>query len=151
PQAHVTPSPPSIAPDRSRRLRLDVVVPMWNEEQALDVLFSRLESAFAPAVRERHGLDSVRYLVVDDGSQDRSSEIVADKIRAGAPAVLLRLSRNFGHQSAVTAGLDHATGDVAAVIDADLQDPPELILEMVGRWREGYDVVYGVRRKRQEG
>jgi glycosyltransferase involved in cell wall biosynthesis len=149
----VTLPPPVTAPrsgERSRDLRLDVVVPVWNEEQALDLLFRRLEAVFSPEARESHGIAAVRYLFVDDGSQDRSAEIVTERIRQGAGAVLLRLSRNFGHQSAVSAGLDHVTADLAAVIDADLQDPPELILEMVQRWREGFDVVYGVRRKRQE-
>jgi dolichol-phosphate mannosyltransferase len=137
--------------DRGRKVRLDVVVPVWNEAQALELLFPRLEAVFSPEARELHGLAGVRYLIVDDGSEDASVEIVAGRIRLGAPAVLVRLSRNFGHQSAVSAGLDHVTADVVAVIDADLQDPPELILEMVRRWREGFDVVYGVRRKRQEG
>lgn len=146
-------SPPSVVPsagDRSRDIRLDVIIPVWNEEQALDLLFQRLEAVFSAEARERHGLASVRYLIVDDGSQDASARIVAEKIGQGACAVLLRLSRNFGHQSAVSAGLDHVSADVAAIIDADLQDPPELILEMVRRWRDGFDVVYGVRRKRQE-
>jgi glycosyltransferase involved in cell wall biosynthesis len=150
----VTAPPPPAAfsgDGRGRPVRLDVVVPMWNEESAVELLFRRLDAAFSAEARERYGLASVRYLIVDDGSQDRSPEMVAERIRGGAPAVLLRLSRNFGHQSAVTAGLDHVTADLAAVIDADLQDPPELILEMVRRWRDGFDVVYGVRRKRQEG
>ena len=136
--------------DRGRKVRLDVVVPVWNEEQALGILFERLGRVFSSEAREKGGLLGVRYLMVDDGSHDASASIIAEKIRQGAPATLLRLSRNFGHQSAVSAGLDHVTADLAAVIDADLQDPPELILEMVARWREGFDIVYGVRRKRQE-
>ena len=127
--------------DRGRKVRLDVVIPVWNEEAALDLLFRRLDAAFAPAALERHGIASVRYLFVDDGSQDASPGIVAERIRQGAGAALVRLSRNFGHQNAVSAGLDHVGADVAAVIDADLQDPPELILDMVDRWREGFDVV----------
>jgi glycosyltransferase involved in cell wall biosynthesis len=136
--------------DRGRKPALDIVIPVWNEEQTVEILFERLGRAFSREVLEKHGIASVRYVLVDDGSQDGTAALIAEKIRQGAPAALLRLSRNFGHQSAVSAGLDYVTGDLAAVIDADLQDPPEVIVEMVARWRTGCDVVYGIRRKRQE-
>jgi dolichol-phosphate mannosyltransferase len=136
--------------DRGRKPALDVVIPVWNEEQTVEILFERLGRAFSREVLDKHRIASVRYLLVDDGSQDATAALIAEKIRQGAPAALLRLSRNFGHQSAVSAGLDYVTGDLAAVIDADLQDPPEVIVEMVARWRTGCDIVYGIRRKRQE-
>ena len=93
-------------------------------------------------------LESINYelIYVDDGSRDRTPKLLRDLQGTQAQQVrALLLSRNFGHQIAVTAGLEHASGDAVVVIDADLQDPPELILEMVERWQDGYDVVYGVR------
>jgi polyisoprenyl-phosphate glycosyltransferase len=135
---------------RDRPVTLDLVIPIWNEEAVLGLLFERLAEAFSPARCAQSGIASVRYVIVDDGSRDRSAEMVRSAIERGAPAVLLRLSRNFGHQAAVSAGLDHATADLVAVIDADLQDPPELVHEMTARWREGFDVVYGVRQRRKE-
>lgn len=135
---------------RARPVSLDLVIPVWNEEEVLSLLFQRLGDAFSPERCERSGIRSVRYVLVDDGSQDRTAELIRSRIEQGAPAMLLRLSRNFGHQAAVSAGLDHATADLVAVIDADLQDPPELIHEMTASWRAGSDVVYGVRRRRQE-
>ena len=110
-----------------------------------------MSTAFAPDALREAGVESVRLLLVDDGSDDRSAELVSERIREGVPAVLFRLSRNFGHQAAVSAGLDRATADLVAVVDADLQDPPELVLEMVSKWREGYDVVHAQRVKRKEG
>jgi len=136
--------------DRSRPVSLDLVIPVWNEEDVLALLFTRLAEAFSPERCAASGIRSVRYVLVDDGSQDRTAEIVRAEIDRGAPAILLRLSRNFGHQAAVSAGLDQATADVVAVIDADLQDPPELVHEMTAAWRAGHDVVYGVRRRRKE-
>lgn len=124
---------------------------MWNEEEVLDILFERLGTVFSPDRLEKAKVRSVRYVFVDDGSQDGSARLVAKRIEEGWPCVLIRLSRNFGHQNAVSAGLDHAQADLIAVVDADLQDPPEVILEMIDRWREGYDVVYGQRRNRKEG
>jgi len=88
----------------------------------------------------------IRYLLIDDGSHDKSSEIICSYIKKGVSAVLYRFSRNFGHQNAVSAGLENAEADVVAVIDADLQDPPEVILQMLDKWREGFDVVYGERK-----
>jgi glycosyltransferase involved in cell wall biosynthesis len=86
---------------------------------------------------------------VDDGSTDASASILADRIAGGLDARLVRFSRNFGHQSAVCAGLDHAEGDLVVVMDADLQDPPEVVLPMVDQWRRGADVVFARRRRRK--
>ena len=134
---------------RDSRVTLELVVPVWNEEAGLTTLFETLGSVFSPACLERHHIRGVRYLFVDDGSADASASIIARAIEGGLPAVLVRLSRNFGHQHAVSAGLDHSTADVVAIIDADLQDPPDLIPGMIDKWREGFDVVYGRRRRRR--
>jgi len=138
------------APPRPQQVSLDIVIPVFNEDETLELLFQRLESVFSLAARSACGLSRVRYLFVDDGSRDRSAQIIADRIRAGAPALLLRLSRNFGHQAAIVAGLDHADADLIAVIDADLQDPPEELVPMIAKWRAGFDIVYGVRQHRKE-
>jgi polyisoprenyl-phosphate glycosyltransferase len=116
----------------------------------LDSLFQRLIKVFSSESLQFNKIKSVQYLIVDDGSKDKSSEIIQKYIKADFPAKLYRFTRNFGHQNAVSAGLDKSTSDVVAVIDADLQDPPEVILEMLKKWREGFDVVYGVRTKRKE-
>jgi dolichol-phosphate mannosyltransferase len=135
----------------NRAVTLDVVIPVFNEEEALPVLLERLRAAFAPERLREAGVAGVRHVLVDDGSSDRSAALVADAIAAGFPALLLRFSRNFGHQSAVSAGLSAASADLVAILDADLQDPPELVLAMVAKWREGADVVYAQRRRRTEG
>ena len=81
---------------------------------------------------------------------DQSANIICQHISQGFHAILYRFSRNFGHQNAVSAGIYHADADVVAIIDADLQDPPEIIIKMISKWRDGCDVVYGVRKKRKE-
>ncbi len=134
----------------ARALTLDLVIPLYNEAEVLDLLFEALASAFSRTNLECRNVRSVRYLFVDDGSSDATPQIVAEKIRAGAPATLYRLSRNFGHASALSAGLDHATADLVAILDADLQDPPQVVLEMIDKAREGFDVVFGRRLKRKE-
>lgn len=145
------PAPAVDTRDRGESIvSLDLVVPIWNEEEVLPLLFERLARAFSAERCAASGIGTVRYVLVDDGSRDRSAELVCAAIARGVPARLIRLSRNFGHQAAVSAGLDHATADLVAIIDADLQDPPELVHEMAGRWRAGFDVVYGVRQRRQE-
>lgn len=127
----------------SAQKTLSVVVPFLNEEGNLPTLYERLIKAMTD---QPEALD---VLFVDDGSTDGSPAWAADLARRDARVKLLRLSRNFGHQIAITAGMDHAKGDAVVIIDADLQDPPETIPEMLARWREGYDVVYAVRRTRE--
>jgi len=137
-------------PERDKSVTLDIVIPIWNEQEVLGLLLEQLGSTFSASRLRENGISRVCYIVVDDGSTDRSASIISAAIASGFPALLLRFSRNFGHQSAVSAGLAESTADVVAVIDADLQDPPELIFEMIDRWRDGYDVVFGRRRSRTE-
>jgi glycosyltransferase involved in cell wall biosynthesis len=116
-----------------------VVVPAHDEEGAIEELCARLGE-----VMDR--LDGeAEAILVDDGSADRTHELMLGVARADRRFRVLRLSRNFGHQTALTAGVDFSTGDAVVVLDADLQDPPEVILELAARWREGFDVVYAVR------
>ena len=122
---------------------LSVVVPMFNEEDCIVDTHQRLTQELE-ALGEPYEL-----IFVDDGSRDRSRELVTERSRHDPRVRLVCLSRNFGHEMATTAGLHHARGQAAVVIDADLQDPPELIKEFVRLWREGYNVVYGVRQSRQ--
>jgi polyisoprenyl-phosphate glycosyltransferase len=137
-------------PDRSAPISLDVVIPLFNEEEMIALLVERLRATFSPETFAASKISRVRYVFVDDGSTDRSAARISDAIAAGLPATLLRFSRNFGHQNAVSAGLAESRADVVAVIDADLQDPPELVHEMIRRWRDGFDVVYARRRRRVE-
>jgi len=124
---------------------LGLVIPCYNEEAVIPQLLAALEELQARADFP------VRVLFVDDGSLDRTFELIRSASLRNAALACLRFSRNFGHQTAVTAGLRHVIGDVVGVLDADLQDPPAVLLEMVAKWREGFDVVYGVRRNRKEG
>ena len=133
-----------------RVLTLDLVIPIYNEAESLELLFQELDRTFSLVNLAPRNVGRVRYLFVDDGSSDASARIVTEKIRAGAPAALYRLSRNFGHANALCAGLDQTTADLVAVLDADLQDPPGVVLEMIDKAREGYDVIYAQRRKRKE-
>jgi polyisoprenyl-phosphate glycosyltransferase len=121
---------------------LSVVVPVYNEAESLPVFHKRLTAAL-------DALDlPAEIIFVDDGSSD-TSPMMLDGFCAGDPRVgVLHLSRNFGKEIAMTGGLDHARGDAVVLIDADLQDPPELIPELVARWRQGYDVVYAQRWRR---
>jgi dolichol-phosphate mannosyltransferase len=119
-----------------------LVVPVRNEQEVLPELCRRLSE-----VAENLPGNS-EFILVDDGSTDRSRELMSE-LRAGDGRIkLLFLSRNFGHQRAISAGLDFASGDAVVIMDGDLQDPPEVVLEMVPLWREGYEVVHAVRRRR---
>jgi len=120
---------------------LSVVVPVFNEEDTLRELHSRLSGALPP-------VEVWEIILVDDGSADGSWPLMRELSAVDPRLRLVRLSRNFGHQAAITAGLEAARGEAVVVIDADLQDAPELIPELVARWRDGYDVVYAVRAER---
>lgn len=122
---------------------IEIIVPVFNEEQCLDTLVSRLL-----ALRRKMNGQDVSFIFVDDGSKDGSLRLL-ERYAALHPFVkVISFSRNFGHQMAVTAGLDHADADYVAIIDADLQDPPELIEDMFKKAEEGFDVVYGKRLER---
>lgn len=123
---------------------LSVVAPLFNEEENLAELHRRLTETLAGL-----GLE-YEIVLVDDGSADRSPGLIDELSRRDPRVVAIHLSRNFGHQPAVSAGLDFARGDAVIVVDGDLQDPPELIAPLVARWREGFEVVYAVRRRRDE-
>ncbi len=123
---------------------LSIVIPVYNEEQSLPALFSGI----------RDNLSSIPNLdfeaiLVDDGSTDDSWRLIQEQQRKDLRFGGLSLSRNFGHQAAITAGLDKASGDAVVVMDADLQDPPELLPLMVREWLQGHDIVYGQRRRRE--
>ena len=126
--------------NRGRVGLVSVVAPMYDEEDTVEAFYDRV----------RRALDGVRFelVVVDDASRDRTPALL-DRLADSDPRVkVLHLSRNFGHQAAITAGLEHAKGDAVVMLDGDLQDPPELIPEMLDRWYDGADVVYGVRESR---
>ena len=140
---------PAAAPEakdrrpRSRRgKRLSLVIPMHNEEPVLADLFERLDATVG-----KLGLD-LEIVCVDDGSRDSTLELLRERARTDKRIRALSLSRNFGKEAALTAGLEAATGQMVVPLDADLQDPPELIGEFVTLWEQGYDVVYGVRADR---
>jgi glycosyltransferase involved in cell wall biosynthesis len=121
--------------------RLSLVVPIYNEEAVIDELHARLVRVIEP-------MRPFEVICVNDGSVDRSADML-DALSAADPRFkALHFSRNFGHQAAVTAGLHAASGDCAVIIDADLQDPPELVGEMLEKWKQGFDVVYAKRRER---
>jgi len=130
------------AGSESRRLVLSIVVPCHNEEEVLRETNRRLFAALDPVPMQ------LEVIYVDDGSTDATGEILRE-LHTGDPRVrVVRFSRNFGHQMAITAGIEHASGDAVVIIDADLQDPPEVILDFVEKWMDGHDVVYGVRTER---
>jgi glycosyltransferase involved in cell wall biosynthesis len=122
---------------------ISIVVPVYNEEQVLPALHERLTEVLPPIA------PAVEVIFVNDGSMDRSAEMIDSICAADSRFKALHFSRNFGHQAAVTAGLSGSTGDCVVVLDADLQDPPELIAELLDKWRSGYDVVYAQRISRE--
>jgi dolichol-phosphate mannosyltransferase len=119
-----------------------IVIPVLNERESLEALFARLQ----PVMDALDG--SCEVILVDDGSTDGSVDIMLSFRERDRRFTIVRLSRNFGHQVAITAGLDYARGNAVVVMDADLQDPPEVVLELAKKWREGFDVVYAVRDER---
>jgi polyisoprenyl-phosphate glycosyltransferase len=122
---------------------VSVIIPVYNEEGNVYLLKERLCSVFSKI--------DVDYelIFVNDGSKDNTFEIISEMAKKDDKIKVINFSRNFGHQIAVTAGIDNCAGDCAVIIDADLQDPPELISDMIVKWREGYEVVYAKREKRK--
>lgn len=134
--------PPDLASTpAARELQLlSVVAPMHDEERNARPFYERVAGALAGVPFE--------LVLVDDGSRDGTAKVLAELAAGDERVKVLRLSRNFGHQPAITAGLEHARGDAVVMIDGDLQDPPELIPAMLDAWRQGSDVVYAVREAR---
>ena len=130
-------------PSSPERPVYSLVIPIYNEEAVLPILLHRLDGLLA-------ALDGpAEVIIVDDGSQDTGSIVAAARARDDARYRYLALSRNFGHQIAITAGIDVARGDAVVVMDADLQDPPDVVLRLAAKWREGYEIVYARRLSRE--
>lgn len=123
---------------------ISVVIPILNEAGCIETLHERLSGIASPGAE-----DTFEYIFVDDGSTDGSREIIRSLAEKNNNVKYILLSRNFGHEPTTTAGLDHASGDAVVIIDADLQDPPEVIPELIAKWKEGNEIVYGRRRSRK--
>lgn len=121
-----------------------LIIPVYNEEEVIPELRRRVDAVLRTFDAE------VEVIFVDDGSRDRSFPLLLEAHRHDPRYKILRFSRNFGHQTAVSAGIDHARGDLLLILDGDLQDPPEVLPQFVAKWKEGFEVVYAVRTKRKE-
>lgn len=124
---------------------ISVIIPIYNEEKVIPKLYNRLIEA-----GKKWG-DSYEIIWVDDGSTDNSLELMKLYVNQDQNFKVVQLSRNFGHQAAISAGMKTALGDVIAIMDGDLQDPPEELPRFLEKWKEGYDVVYAIRTRRKEG
>ncbi len=122
---------------------LSIVVPVYNEQEVIDETYRRLSAVFKDYFMD------VEYIFINDGSKDNTYFKLKDIASGNKEVRVINFARNFGHQIAITAGMDYAMGDAVVIIDADLQDPPEIILQMVDKWEEGYQVVYGKRLQRE--
>lgn len=145
PLAAPVPTAPFRPGSARRDGRLSVVVPVFNEQENLPELVRRLAEVLPRCA------PTYELILVNDGSRDRSMEMLRDFAAQHPFLRVIDFSRNFGHQAAMYAGMRRASGDVVILMDGDLQDPPEVLPELVERWREGYDVVYAIRKKRKEG
>lgn len=135
-------SAPPVTPPTHDGVEVSVVVPVFNEEGCLREFHSRMTTVLAANCRRSE------IVYVDDGSSDQSPQILGEFHASSSNVVVLTLSRNFGHQTAITAGMDRATGDAVVVIDSDLQDPPEVVADLIREWRAGADVVHAIRGER---
>ncbi|MGO4111319.1 glycosyltransferase family 2 protein [Paenibacillus sp. YAF4_2] len=125
------------------KAKYSIIVPMYNEQEVIRHTYAKLKE-----VMDGYG-EPYELVFVNDGSRDQTVEIVEAICQEDNHVKLINFSRNFGHQIAITAGMDYAQGEAIIIIDADLQDPPEVMLEMIEKWKEGYEVVYGKRLKRK--
>jgi len=125
------------------RPTFSIIAPVYNEINNITTLYERVT-----AVMDSTG-EPWEFVMIDDGSSDGSTEAILELSKKDSKVVPVIFARNFGHQIAVTAGLDHSQGEAVIIIDADMQDPPEVILDLIGKWREGYEVVYATRSKRE--
>lgn len=132
-------------------ISLSIVIPIYNEQETLLFLCECLNNEFDGIKKGLGGQDSpkVEVLFINDGSTDNSRHILESIVKTNSEYRCINLSRNFGHQAAVSAGLQYARGKAVVIMDGDLQDPPELIKDLIMKWKQGYDVVYAVRRKRE--
>ncbi|HBG26851.1 MAG: hypothetical protein A2Y10_07705 [Planctomycetes bacterium GWF2_41_51] len=121
---------------------ISIIIPIYNEAKCLETLATRLFSI------EKNIEEKFEFIFVNDGSNDETLDILHSFEKAKENVKFISFSRNFGHEAATTAGIDHAVGDAVVVIDADLQDPPELIPELIQKWKQGYQIVYAQRRNR---
>ncbi|MDS0525972.1 glycosyltransferase family 2 protein [Clostridium sp. SHJSY1] len=126
-----------------KSIQYSVVVPLYNEELVVSESYKRLKEVMDSTNEE------YEIIFVNDGSKDKTAELTKDICSKDSRIKFISFSRNFGHQLAITAGMDNSSGKAVIVIDADLQDPPEVMLEMIKKWKEGYEVVYGKRIKRK--
>ena len=124
--------------------KISIIVPVYNEQESLPFLYERLEKLI-------NSIENYEFeiLFVNDGSEDKTLDIIEEIASKDKKVKIISFSRNFGHQAAVTCGLRATTGDAVVIIDADLQDPPEEIPGMIEKWEEGYEVIYGKRKKRE--
>ncbi|MDE3058856.1 MAG: glycosyltransferase family 2 protein [Bacteroidota bacterium] len=127
-----------------KRESLSVIIPIYNEEETIPLLYERLA-----AVLKNLALAS-EIVFVNDGSRDRSLALLKELASKDKRLRIIDLARNFGHQIAISAGIDHASGNAVVLMDGDLQDPPEMIATFIKKWKEGFEVVYAVRKKRKE-
>ena len=129
-------------------MNLSIIIPCYNEEEVLPLTLERLK-ALSSEWTLRDDCAEIEFVLVDDGSQDRTSELLTEASKADKRLKVVRFSRNFGHQAALLSGYEFAKGDVIVSLDADLQDPPELIGSMLDKIKEGHDVVYAARKSRE--
>jgi len=129
-------------------MNISIIIPCYNEEEVLHLTLERL-GALSVDMASNKDCDEIEFVMVDDGSQDRTAEILTEASKADQRVKLIRFSRNFGHQAALLAGYEFAKGDVIVSLDADLQDPPELIKTMLDKIKDGNDVVYAARESRE--
>jgi glycosyltransferase involved in cell wall biosynthesis len=136
------PENPYLCPKSSPQLDISVVIPVYNEQASLPALYARLQQVLS-ALGLRYEL-----IFINDGSTDNSLHLIRELASRQPEVKYIDFSRNFGHQVAVSAGLDRASGAAVVIMDSDLQDPPEVIADLYARWKQGFEVVYGRRRQR---